>query len=55
MGEQKETATLNTAIQEVIDGMKQHVEKIGVWDNDTVKKALSEDLGQLLHIQSLLD
>jgi len=51
---QKEKATLSAAIAEVIDGLKLHIEKIGAYDNETVKAALREDLGQLIEIHKRL-
>lgn len=33
--------------QEVINGLELHINKIGEYNNETVKKALNEDLSQL--------
>lgn len=51
MGNQKEITVQETAIREIIEGFKLHIGKIGIYDNETVKGALNEDIHQL---QSLL-
>lgn len=50
---QKETA-LSAAIAEVIDGLELHISKIGVYDNETLRAALTEDLEQLNQIYQRL-
>jgi hypothetical protein len=48
---QKTAITAETGIREVLKGLELHIGKIGEYDNETIKKALIEDLRQL---QSLL-
>ncbi|NRS51003.1 hypothetical protein [Brevibacillus sp. HB2.2] len=36
--------------QEIIEGFKLHIDKVGVEDNETIKKALHEDLDQLSYV-----
>ncbi|NTU28877.1 hypothetical protein HPY27_01715 [Brevibacillus sp. HB1.1] len=36
--------------QEIIEGFKLHIDKVGVYDNETVKEALCEDLQQLTYV-----
>jgi|GEM_PF-4806277 len=43
----KETTNEKVVKKEVIEGLKLHVSKIGIYSNDVVKKALVEDISQL--------
>lgn len=50
---QKETA-IKAALAEVIDGLELHISKVDVYDIETLRAALNEDLGQLKYIYQRL-
>lgn len=46
----KKTTDETVVLREVIQGLKLHVSKIGVYPNDVVKQALCEDIDQLKNV-----
>ncbi|WP_368900566.1 hypothetical protein [Oceanobacillus oncorhynchi] len=52
MEEQKETTAQTVVLKDIIKGLELHINKIGIYPNETVKQALFEDVNQLYTLKN---
>lgn len=49
---QKETTVKTVDLKVIIEGLENHINKIGIYPNETVKQALFEDVNQLYALKN---